>query len=288
MKTAMSSLTPVLPRILSFLFKGEDYISASQVSRSWRAASHVAKPQRLVIDTCFGSDKDSLSDDSYSSDSLDDHTRRLHKLWYWFKLKIDSGNMAELRDVTLNLDDTEEHDMAWCLILKDLEISHLKVAAHTVSRYHHLLPKTIKHLHVSAYEAWLTCKVCASKLRRLTRLTDLNVLSPFLLDCPLRVEKLLVGKSLTVAKDNCLNTLLPNIRQVDLTIPASLEGQELGDRILELSSLTKANFNLCAHQHSAGQSRIKFQCPEKVECTVSKPPQCLLDVFVSEGMQHEI
>lgn len=161
----MSSLTPVLPRILSFLFIGEDYISASQVSRSWRAASH-AEPQRLVIDTCFGSDKDSVDDDSYSSDSLDDNNRRLHKLWYWFKLKMESGNMAELRDVT------DEHDMAWCLILKNLEISYLKVAAHTVSRYHHLLPKTIIHLHVSAYEAWLTCKVCASKLRRLTRLTD--------------------------------------------------------------------------------------------------------------------
>lgn len=106
--------------------------------------------------------------------------------------------------------------------------------------------------------------------------------------CPLRVENLLVGKTLTVAEDDCLNTLLPNIRHVDLIIPASLEGQDLGDRILELSSLTKANFNLCAQQHSAGQSRIKFQCSEKVEFTVSKPPQCLLDVFVSEGMQQEI
>ena len=91
-----------------------------------------------------------------------------------------------------------------------------------------------------------------------------------------------------MAEDDCLNTLLPNIRQMDLTVPASLEGQELGDRILELSSLTKANFSLCAQQHSARQSRIKFQCPEKVEFTVSKPPQCLFDVFVSEGMQHEI
>ncbi len=151
----------------------------------------------------------------------------------------------------------------------------LQIAAHTVSRYHHLLPKTITHLDVSAYEAWLTFKVCASKLRRLTRLTNLNNLCPFLLDCPLRVEKLLVGKTLTVAEDNCLKTLLPSIRQVDLTIPVSLDGQDLGDRILELSSLTKANFNLFVQQHSAQQSRIKFQCPEQVEFTVSKPSQCL-------------
>ena len=89
---AVSSLTSVLPRILGFLSKGEDYVSASQVSRCWRAASHAAKPQTLVIDTCFGSDEDSSS----SSDEEADDRRRLHMLWYWFKLKMDSGRMTEL------------------------------------------------------------------------------------------------------------------------------------------------------------------------------------------------
>ena len=275
----MSSLTSVLPRILGFLSKGEDYLSASQVSRSWRAASHAAKPQTLLIDTCF------YWDSSSSGDEEADGRRRLHMLWVWFKLKMDTGRMTELRSVTLDLT-MEEADMeeAWCLIMKDLEIFHLLCTGGAIDQYHHLLSNTITHLEVTPCLFGSTDEVCASKLRHLTRLRELTVRCPFLLDFPFHGEKLVLGEILSVAKDACLNTLLPNIRQLDLRVSANLEGQKLGDRILELPTLVKAHFTLSL-QESVAKGRLKFQCPEKVELTVSNVPLDL-QVFICKNVQQ--
>lgn len=232
----------VLPIILSFLEKVEDYIAASQVSRSWRAASHAAKPRGLIIDTRFCS--------PWNPDAV----KRVKTLLRWFKIKVDRGQMMDARSVTLTLGRSgDDYMVAWCLLLVDLNISYLRIDAEAFSNYHDWLPSTITHLVVAGSPEG-PGRVCASQFRQLTRLTALKILGPTSLSYPENT-------------DLCL--LMPVIKHVQLQIPASLKGQAMGDRILGLPSLTKAHFDVFAENTHQGPTHgvLKFQCAHPIQFT---------------------
>lgn len=231
----------VLPIILSFLDKIEDYIAASQVSRSWRAATHAAKPRGLVIDTCFGSPWDP------------DAVKRVKKMLRWFKTKVDRGQMVDARSMTLALGRLGDYYMvAWCLMLVDLKISYLRIDVEVFSKHYDWLPSTITHLVLTGCEA--NGKLCASQFRQLTRLTSVKNLGPILLSYPENTD---------------LSVFMPQIRHVKLRIPASLQGQAMGDRILGLPNLTEAHFDLFAANTHQGHTHgvLKFHCAQPIKFT---------------------